>query len=49
LCEQINRNQGEQKIRNKHRCSGVIFSHSLAKKERKDRNRGNERDVEGNG
>jgi hypothetical protein len=31
LCEQINRNERKQKIRNKHRSSSVILGHPLAK------------------
>src|SRR5438093_13103829 len=49
LCEQINRNQRQQKVRNKDRCSSIILSHSLPKEERSDRSRGNDRAVKRNG
>jgi hypothetical protein len=49
LREKIHCHQHQQKIRNKHRRSGVIFSYTLAKEERKHRNGGNGRAVESNG
>ena len=46
LRKQVNCDQREQKVGNKHRRSGIIFCHSLPKKQRKDRNGGNDSAVE---
>ena len=42
LREQINCDQRKQKIRNKHRGACIIFRNSLPKKQRNDRNCGND-------
>src|SRR5215469_15035366 len=42
VLEQINCEQREQKIRNEHRCASIILCDSLPKKQRNDRNCGDD-------